>query len=203
MPRPLGEVHASQVDVESTTRDLRVTRRAGRSFAAAVSLLLLAALVVNRSGTALVGDSANSNSIVESGTIELSDDDRGRSLFDLRDLTPARPVVRCIAIAYDGSILPVALAMRAEADGPLAEYLDVTIESGVGGGFESCDGFEASGFVYDGVLSELTEREWIDVGHLVNSGEGRTYRIEIAVQDRGEALGLVTSLELAWEVTPS
>lgn len=203
MPRPLAELQALKPDVESSPRDLGVTRRTGRSFAAAVSVLLLAALVVNRSGAALTGDAASASSVITSGTIELTDDDRGRSLFDLRDLTPARPVARCIEVTYEGTILPAALSVRAEAAGELAPYLDVTIEEGRGGGFDSCELFVASERVFDGALDELADHGWIDLGEVVNTGEGRTYRIVLAVQDRHEALGLESSLELAWEVTPS
>ena len=203
MPRPLVDLQTSKPDAEATSHDLRVTRRTGRSFAAAVSVLLLAALVVNRSSTALIGDAANSASVLTSGTIEVSDDDGGRKLFDLRDLTPARPVVRCVEVEYTGTILPVGLSVRAEAAGELAPYLDVTIEEGSGGGFESCEGFVRSEGVYQGELAGLVGLGWVELGDILNSGDHRSYRIELAVQDRQEALGLQTSMELAWEVVPS
>lgn len=203
MARPLADLQTSRPDVESATRDLRLTRRTSRSFAAAVSVLLLATVVVNRSGAALTGSTADSASVLTSGTIEIGDDDQGRSLFDLRDLVPNSPVTRCLEVAYTGSILPVSLSLRAEAGGSLAEYLDVTIEEGSGGGFESCAGFVPAGLVYDGSLDDLADRSWIDVDEVVNSGERHSFRIQIAVQDRPEALGQETTMELAWEVVPS
>ena len=203
MVRPLADLQTSAPDAESTTHDLGVTRRTSRSFAAAVSVLLLATVVVNRSGSALTGSTADSASVLTSGTIEIGDDDEGRALFDLRDLVPARPATRCVDVAYTGSILPVSLSVRAEASGTLAQYLDVTIEEGRGGGFDSCDGFVRSQFLFDGALDELVDRSWIEVDELVNSEEHRTFRIEVAVQDRQAALGQETTMELAWEVAPS
>ncbi len=203
MPRHLIDLQSGPPDGETTTRDLSLTRKTARSFAAAVSVLLIATLVVNRTGTALSGDAASSNAAITSGTIELTDDDEGRSLFDLRDLTPARPVERCVEVTYGGTILPVALAVSAEASGELAEYLDVSIEEGLGGDFESCAGFLRSAPVYGGSLDDLTTLGWIGLGDVLNTGESRTYRIELTVQDRQEALGQATSLEFAWEVTPS
>jgi hypothetical protein len=203
MARPLTDLLSSTPDVETATHDQRLTRRTGRSFAAAVSVLLLASLVVNRSSTALTGPDANSGSVVSSGTIEISDDDGGRSLFDLKDLTPVRPVVRCIDVAYTGTILPVSLHVRAEAAGTLSQYLDVTIEEGSGGDFESCAGFVASDVVYQGVLPGLVDLGWVELGAIVNSGDHRSFRVELNLQDRQEALGQVSSMDLAWEVVPS
>jgi hypothetical protein len=203
MSRPLAELQVSVTDVEATTRDLRLTRRTGRSFAAAVSVLLIAAVVVNRSEAAITGDGAAASSALTSGTIELTDDDRGRSLFDLRDLTPAHPIERCIGVTYEGTILPVELSVRAAAVGDLAPYLDVVIDEGTGGGFDSCDGFGRTERVFSGDLAELSERGWVQLGELLNEGEGRSYRIELRVQDRNEALGRAASLELEWEVAPS
>ncbi len=203
MPRPLADLQIDAPDAESEQRDLRVSRRTARSFAAAVSVLLLAALVVNRSSAALIGDAANTSAVVSSGTIELVDDDEGHALFDLEDLTPARPVSRCVEVTYRGTILPVELSMRAEANGELADYLDVTIHEGAGGSYESCDGFTADRRVFHGTLDELRERGWIGLGEMFNSGASRSYRVEISVHDRQDALGLTTSLEFAWEVSPS
>jgi hypothetical protein len=203
MPRPLSELHTSNVDTERNKHELGVTGRTGRSFAAAASVLLLSTLVVNRSSGALTGTDANATAAVGSGSIELTDDDQGRSLFDLTNLTPARPEARCVEVTYGGTILPVALRLRAEADGSLADFLDVTIDEGTGGGFESCDGFTAVSPVFDGPLTDLTALGWVELGDILNAGDGRTYRISLQLEDNQEALTQETNLELAWEVEPS
>ena len=202
MPRPLTELRTPE-DPLVARRDRGLNRRTSRSFAAAVAVLVLATVVVDRSDAALSGVSANAASAVNSGTVALDDDDEGRSLFLLDDLTPARPSVRCIEITYGGTILPVSLELQARAQGDLSRHLRVAIDEGDGGGYGSCDGFLASGSVFDGPLDELTGAGWLDVGTLVNTGERRTFRIALQLEDDQEALGLSTSLEFAWEVTPA
>lgn len=203
MPRPLRELTGQTGDDERATREIWITRRTARSFAAAVSVLLVATLVVNRTTSALTADPANASGVVTSGTIELDDDDQDRLLFDLEDLTPVRPVERCIELTYSGTILPTALAMRADTTGSLGAYLDISIEAGAGGVFESCDEFVPTEVVHDGPLHDLTDRGWVDLGSFVNAGDSQSYRIVLSLQDRQEALGLAASLELAWEVTPA
>ncbi len=203
MSRPLDELGADRSDTVEVDRDPGVTRRTGRSFAAAVSFLVLSTLVVNRSDAAFSSQSALAASAVDSGTVRLSDDDEGHSLFVLEDLSPARPALRCIEITYGGTILPVALDVQARANGALTEFLDVTIDEGAGGGYGSCDGFVASDTVFEGSLDEMTELGWIGIGTLLNSGDRRTFRISLRLEDREAALGQTTTLEFAWEVTPS
>ncbi len=204
MPRRLDDLRGNAAAATgAASRGVRLTRQTGRSFAAAVSVLLIATLVVNHSSTALRGDPASGTSALQAGTIELTDDDEGRSLFDLRDLSPARPVEQCVSVTYGGTILPVALQLRAKSEGTLGEYLDVDIEEGTGGGFGSCAEFEPERTVYDGTVTGLVDEGWLDLGDLVNTGESRDFRIALRVQDRAEALGQNTSLEFGWEVTPS
>lgn len=203
MPRRLDELRSPTADAEATTRGVRLTRQTGRSFAAAVSVLLIATLVVNHSSAALKGDPAAGSSALQAGTIELTDDDEGRSLFDLRDLSPARPVEQCVEVTYGGTILPVALQLRVKSEGVLGEFLDVDIAEGTGAGFGSCDDFLLERTVYEGTVADLVDEGWIDLGDLVNSGESKHFRIVLRVQDRAEALGQSTNLEFGWEVTPS
>ncbi|NND74488.1 MAG: hypothetical protein HKN44_05730 [Ilumatobacter sp.] len=203
MPRTLDDLRSTQSTTTPATRGIRLTRQTGRSFAAAVSVLLIATLVVNRSSTALKGDPASGASALQAGTIELTDDDEGRSLFDLSDLSPARPVEQCVEVTYGGTILPVALELRVTSGGELDEFLDIEIDEGTGGGFGSCEDFSAERSVFSGTVDELSAEGWIDLGDLVNTGESKDFRITLNVQDRQEALGRSANLEFGWEVTPS
>lgn len=203
MARPLAELTGVVADAGDLGRDLGLSHRTGRAFAAALAVLLLATIVVNRSSSALLGDAASAASVVASGTVDLSDDDQGRSLFQLDALTPARPATRCIQVTYDGSILPVALRLKADSSGPLSRFLDVTVEQGTGGRFGRCDGFVSGSTVYRGSLDDLSDLDWLQVDSIVNRGETRSFRVTIDLEDSGEALGLDTNLSFAWEVVPS
>ena len=203
MARPLIEFTPPADEADEEVNETWLTRTTARAFAAAVSALLIATLVVNRSGDALATDGTVSGSALTSGTISLVDDDSGRSLFDLSDMAPGRPVERCLQVVYEGSIVPVDLILAADASGRLGEFLDLSIEEGVGGTFESCDDFVATGYVYQGTLSDLATGESLDLGRILNTGEGRTYRFAFDLRDEQDALGLVTTADFVWEVTPS
>lgn len=179
-----------------------VTLATARAFAAAMSVLAIATFVVNRSATALTIDGAVNASEVASGTIELNDDDNGRSLFDLADMVPGRTSTQCITIRYDGSIVPVDLALQADVDGDLGPYLDVVVEQGSTGGFEHCERFRAESVVFDGTLATMAARDRIDLERILNQGESRVYRFQFTLQDTNDALGRSSTVGFVWEVRP-
>ena len=200
------QLDLEELQVTPTTEpqdQARLTRTTARAFAAAVAALLIATLVVSRSDDALTAEGTTAASAISSGTISLADDDQGRSLFDLGAMAPGRPVTRCLEVVYDGTILPVALSMRSESAGALTSFLDVSIEEGTGGTFEDCGGFRATRPVFAGTLAELTDTGWLPLGRIVNSGETRTYRVRIELQDTADALGQTARAEFLWEATPA
>lgn len=203
MARPLDLDELQVTPTAEPQEQARLTRTTARAFAAAVAALLIATLVVSRSDGALTAEGTTAASAIASGTISLADDDQGRSLFDLGAMAPGRPVTRCLEVVYDGTILPVALSMRSESIGALTSFLDVSIEEGTGGTFEDCGGFRATRPVFAGTLAELTDAGWLPLGRLVNSGETRTYRVRIELQDTADALGQTARAEFLWEATPA
>lgn len=188
---------------EEPKEQARLTRTTARAFAAAVAALLIATLVVSRSDGALTAEGTTAASALSSGTISLADDDEGRSLFDLGAMAPGRPVTRCLEVVYDGTILPVELAMRSESAGTLTSFLDVSVEEGTGGTFEDCTGFRATKPVFAGTLDDLTDAGWLPLGRMVNTGDSRTYRVRIELQDTADALGQSARAEFVWEATPA
>lgn len=205
MARPLD---LTELDTETTALpearlQARLTRSTARAFAAAVAALLIATLVINRSADALAPDGTASGAALAAGTISLTDDDQGRSLFDLDAMVPGRPIVRCLEVAYEGSILPVDLAVRSDASGPLTRYLEISIDEGTGGSFEDCSEFSAEGEVFDGTLDEMTANGWLPLGSMLNQGDTRSFRVRLEVSDVQEALGASARAEFVWEATPS
>lgn len=203
MARPLTIFEPAAESPELSRRRSLVNQSAARALAAATSALLIATLVITRSSDALITEGTAAVSSVSSGTIAVSDDDRGQSLFDLSAMAPGRPELRCLEVVYEGTILPVDLLLKAESQGELARYLDVTIEEGRGGNFETCEGFEPANPIFAGTLAELSEARWLSLGRIANSGDSRTYRIRFDLQDSSDALGHSTSANFVWEVTPS
>lgn len=202
MARPLLEL----VDVAPAEiveqRDNQATWMAAGSLAAALSVLAIAALVVSRSGNLHPAGTVAGVGL-EAGTIALVDDDRGRLLFDLDDMGPGQPVDHCVELTYDGTIVPVDLAMRAEVSGELVRYLDVTVESGDSGGFDDCTGFVRGQEIFDGGLEQLASQGWVELGQLLNTGDQRSYRVTFEMEDNSDALERDATISILWEVTPS
>lgn len=202
MARSLLDFHEADDSIAVENRDSRVGRLAGAALASAISALIIGSLVVTFSERALDPAGTVAAGSLTSGTISLVDDDQGRSLFDLTDMAPGRPVVHCLEVVYDGTIVPVEMSMRAEATGDLTQYLDVRIEDGEGGGFDDCGAFSPIGEVFTGTLEELAASGWIALGDIVNAGDGVSFRISFDLQDRREALGRAANASFVWEVTP-
>jgi hypothetical protein len=203
MTRPLADYAPVIDDSHDKAEENWLTRTTARAFAAAVSALLIATLVVNRSSEGLVTDGSVARTALASGTISLNDDDSGRALFDLSNMAPGRPIVQCLEVEYAGSIVPVDMILLVESAGDLGPYLNLSIDEGSGGGFEACETFVQSVRLYDGTLSDIASGDPLRVGVILNSDERRSYRITFGLQDEQEALGRAATADFIWEVTPS
>jgi hypothetical protein len=186
--------------------DKILLRTTVRAFVAAISALLITSLVVSRSGAALSVENASATIAIQSGTIVLTDDDRGESLFTITDMVPGRSTQRCIEVTYDGSIVPVDIRLTAEARGDLTPFLGLGLEVGSGGNFDSCDGFEPEGELFSGTLASLavqTSEQPLVLGRLVNTGDSRTVRFTYQLADEQEAVDKRASASFLWESVPS
>ncbi len=190
-------------EAETGSQDRQVARSTARAFAAAAAALLISTLVVARSDAALITEGTGNANSFAAGTIALSDDDQGRSLFDLADMAPGRPKAQCITVGYQGSILPVDVSMLAEAQGELAEFLTMTVEQGTGGSFESCEGFVPKRELFAGSLADLSQEGWLHVSRVRNDGTELSFRFVFDVADEADAVGTSASASIVWEAVPS
>lgn len=191
-------------EIEATEEKVRqrVDRSTASAVAAAVAALAVATLVVSTSSRALVSVSASNGTDLKAGTITITDDDRGRSLVDLGNMAPGRPVTQCINIAYTGSILPVELTMTTEVEGDIAEFVDVDVETGFDGGFGACDGFRSDGSIFDGRLDAMVEPD-LSLGDIRIDGEQRSFRFTFDLADDAAAAGRSGTVDFVWEAEPS
>lgn len=192
--------------VEDNHGERRLARSTARAFAAAVSVLLITTLVIDRSTKAVVGEGTVSASSLDAGTLRLFDDDGGQSLFDLGAMVPGRKEERCLTVTYDGDILPVDLALGASSNGELGEFLDISVERGTGGSFDSCDGFVGEELVFAGTLTDFadaTGAESLAVGVIRNQSDAVSFKFEFDLQDSSDAMGLSSTVDFSWQVTPS
>jgi hypothetical protein len=190
-------------DSSVATEDRQVARSTARAFAAAVAALLVSSLVVARSDAALTAEGTSNGNSFETGTIALSDDDQGRSLFDLFDMAPGRPSTQCITVTYQGSVLPVDVSMLAEAQGDLTRYLRVRIEQGTGGNFDSCADFVAESSVFEGTLASLAVEGALEVARIRSDSTELSYRFTFDIADESDAVGASASASIIWEAVPA
>ena len=57
--------------------------------------------------------------------------------------------------------------------------------------------------IFAGTLAEMTDAGWVPLGRMVNTGDTRTYRVRIELQDVDDALGQTARVEFLWEATPA
>ena len=174
-------------------------RTTARALATAIALLMISLLVVTRSRDAFDTEPATAEASFTTGDVRLTDDDNGTTLFDIPNMVPGRPASDCIAVTYEGDVLPVDVELDASADGALVGALLVTIESGDGGGFQNCGGFEPDGVVFDGTLQELADADPLDAFTAEETPGTRTFRFTFDLDPEVPVEGRATAgADLAW-----
>ncbi len=178
---------------------------AARLLAFAITALLVSFLVIDRSGRALsAGAEARTNDL-QAGTLALSDDDEGRTLFDLTELLPGRPLRNCIRVEYAGTVFDGVAELRARGGGGLAPYLDVEILAGQGGRFGDCTGFAPDQTLFSGTLATLVERHGLEAAPLPaividEAREERVFQVTFTVRNDAAAQGRTASVDFQWTV---
>lgn len=162
--------------IDVAAEEAGIGRTTARSLAAAIALLIVSILVVTRSRAALTTEDAGADVSFAAGSVQLTDDDAGSSLFAVQDMVPDRPERDCIVVSYEGNVLPVAVTLSSEAEGDLADLLDVRVQRGEGGAFHDCTGFTPQATVFDGTLSELAAGEGVEALTLSDSPAAQTFR---------------------------
>lgn len=195
--RPPTPVADQDLDSSSIT--------AARLVAIAITALLVSFLVVNRTGDALSAGATTPPSDLRAASVSLTDDDGDRTLFDLDDLRPGRPVTNCIAVTYEGTAFGGTVDLRARGGGDLAPLVDLVVEAGSGGAFDDCDGFERDATLYHGTIAAMVDHHGPDDRGLpalaVESvHQSRSFRVTMTVRDDAAASGRNATIEFLWSV---
>ncbi len=136
--------------------------------------------------------------------VRLYDDDEGAALFSLPAMAPGRSYQRCITVTYEGAT-PARVALVTEADGALAEQLDVRIEVGRSGSYADCTDFVPEGTVFTGTLAGLADLHGpdgagLDALRITSTPTSRSFRMTLAlVGDPGDA---TANADFQWRATP-
>lgn len=200
---------ANHAEVATAPRPPQRPVRAGALVAAAVLCGTLGSGVLVWQGTAAVfsASTVNGSNSWTAGSVALSDDDAGSALFAASGLVPGASGANCLAVTYSGDVATsVRLYASASADvSSVAQYLDVVIEVGAGGGFGSCGAFVASSTIYSGTLSDFTtvKDSWANgVPGWSPSGPGsRVYKVSYTLNAATPSAkqGATTTATFTWE----
>jgi hypothetical protein len=141
------------------------------------------------------------------GSVTLGDDDSGTAMFTTTGnglLTGGQTVTNCIEVDYTGtSTTGVNIKFYGAATGNLAEYLDVTVERGTGGGFGDCTGFTGTQ-IFNNTLKYLNDNvddftAGVGAWTPASSSDSRVYRISISVQQNALAQAKTATGTFTWE----
>jgi hypothetical protein len=182
----------------------------------ALTFILVALLVVTSSRAAFVAQNDNTTNTVTAAAIDLGDNDSNGAMFNSTGLMPGTNVQRCIDVTYTGNIDPLLVRIYATAPptGTLGTYLNLTVDVGddTADAFGSCTNFGAVGGstnVYTGTLAGFAAAHpdyangrsttWDPTG----TGQTKTFRFTVSVQDNASAEGLTSTFGFSWETRTS
>jgi len=142
------------------------------------------------------------------GSVTLADDDTGSAMFTATGLVPGATGSNCIAVTYSGNVATtVKLYVSASADASsVAQYINVTVVEGTGGGFGSCGAFVAGTTIINNVaLSTISSTDIAygsGVGTWAPSSSGTkvykfTYTLSAAVPSAKQSAA--TTATFQWE----
>ena len=204
---------------ESVRRLGRLTR--GRRVASAALLGGVAALTLSASTlAAFLATTANTGSEISAGTVKLTDNDSGSSLFSLSGLQPNSTSTSCIKVTAQGSLASGVRLYGTTTGSGLDAHASVVVTRGsyspAEPSFGSCTNFLADsttyvrgqpqGVVYAGILQDYPD-SW--TGGIVDPapgspeawtvGESHVHRFQLTVGDNRAAEGKNVGQSFIWE----
>jgi len=187
----------------------------------AVGLLAAMAVVLPVGGATLAAytaDTPSSGNRIESGSVDLRDNDSDSALLSLSGAIPGDSDSGCIKVTYQGS-LPSTVRLYGSTGGTgLDDYLTLRVTRGAYGGpdpgYKSCTGFQpdatdyigaGAGVVYDGTLKDYPDDYATAVADPPSgaatwtNGEQHVYKLEVTLQANLAAQGKTATQTFTWE----
>lgn len=194
------------------------TTKIAAAAATPVAVLAAGALVWQASYAAFSGQTRNSGNEWSTGSVALTDDDRGASRFQVTNMLPGDTETKCITVTANASVPGVVKGYAVNptfSSAVLADRIKVTIREGSGGSFDSCAGFQAAGTIIAGApLSALAQAS--DYANAIGAwqvGAGtstRTYELTWTFDTTGMSQAAIDDLQgdragidMQWELQSS
>lgn len=111
--------------------------------AAPLAIIIAGGLVWQSSYAAFSSTTRNAGNSWSAGSVTLSDDDAGAAAFNVSGLIPGQTGTKCIVVTSNASVTGEVrdYAANLSATTGLPEHVQIKIEMGTGGSFNSCTGF--------------------------------------------------------------
>jgi hypothetical protein len=194
----------------------RARKIAGLS-AAPIAVLVAGVMVWQGSTAAFTATTRNAGNSWATGQVALTDDDAGRAGFTVENLVPGATGEKCIEVTSNSTVAGEVRAYTQNLSGSAAgleDHIDLRVERGTGGSFNSCEGFApVPGALPAQSLTTLSQanRDYATGGAVWDTegraGESSTYRgtwtfdTEGLTQSQIDALqGSRVSVDLVWEL---
>ncbi|MBL7256747.1 hypothetical protein [Paractinoplanes lichenicola] len=174
-----------------------------------VGLVLAGLCTAKAAWSAFGGSTGSPGNRFAAGSVLLTDNSAGQTMFTVAALRPGVAPSRCVRVAYEGS-LPATVRMSGATTGGtgLENYLmlSVTRGSGVTGSFPGCTGFTPDatdynllgpGVLYSGVLAGYPTLT--DPGGTWATNEAHWYRLSVDVLEPAAALGQSVTQTFSWD----
>ncbi|MDQ1536235.1 MAG: hypothetical protein QOE58_628 [Actinomycetota bacterium] len=158
------------------------------SLSIAPAAVLLAGLMVwQGSNAAFSARTQSTGNSWATGTVTLSDDDNGSAMFQIQNVVPGQSGSKCIVVKTTSLVPGVVKMYSGElVTNGLQDYVDVTIDQGIGGSFSDCTGFSVDPAATEdsqtlqSLFSSHTSFSsgilpWVTTGSAL--GESKTYKI--------------------------
>jgi len=185
--------------------------------AAPLAILLAGGLVWQSSYAAFTSTTRSAGNSWSTGSVALTDDDRGVAAFSATNLVPGATGTKCIVVTSTASVpgeVRSYVANLTSSGATLGDRITFRLEAGTGGSFNDCTGFVPSGTaeVANPITTVAAARhDYATGGHAwptagVAAGESRTFRGTWTFDTTGltqaqvDALqGSSLSADLVWE----
>jgi camelysin-like metallo-endopeptidase len=182
--------------------------------AVVVSILVVGIVgLVAGAGTfaAFSGTTGNSANAFAAGTVLLSDNDAGSTMWNVSNRIPGDTVTTCIRLSYTGTLnADVKLYSLSSVD-TVDQYLNLTVDKGSMPGattFPACTGFSSESTIYSGTVQGFknsnnsylsgvganpgAQTRW-------NQNDTLVYRFTVTLQNDTGAQGLTSTMGFTWE----
>jgi hypothetical protein len=195
-------------------------RRRQNGLIALVAVLISGALVLSATNAAFTATTTNPGNAFAAGTVTLTDNDSGATMFSPSNLKPGESYSSCITVTYSGS-LPSLVKLYGSTPGGtgLGAYVDLTITRGTisAGSFGDCTSFtpdstdylgDGAGVLYKDTLanfptsigSAVDDLHAASVPEAWTTSEAHAYKFTATLRDDNNAQGLTaTNEDFTWQ----